>query len=160
MTCFNLPPNFTEDPESLVRRARTHFGSPQCVRTEVNPASFVPFTSTPMARRRLFANILLPLLIRCLLAPRSTPRMETSRLRLAKLRWYRLAHSVASLMKMRVPTCNSSWSCAIPSLYEEWRKMPFVCGYFYSHSWERRSCGSMRTVQILTPGQSAHQCSS
>jgi hypothetical protein len=49
MTDFDLPPNFTEDPESLVRRARTHFSSPQCVRTEVDPASFVPSTSTPMA---------------------------------------------------------------------------------------------------------------
>jgi hypothetical protein len=49
MTGFDLPPNFTEDPESLTRRARTHFGSPQRVRKEVDPASFVPSTSTPMA---------------------------------------------------------------------------------------------------------------
>ena len=49
MTGFDLPPNFTEDPESLVRRARTHFGSPQRVCTDVDPASFVPSTSTPMA---------------------------------------------------------------------------------------------------------------
>jgi hypothetical protein len=51
MTGFDLPPNFTEDPESLVRRARTHLGSPQCVRTEVNLPSFVPCTSTPMANQ-------------------------------------------------------------------------------------------------------------
>ena len=51
MTGFDLPPNFTEDPKSLVRRARTHFGSPQRVRTEVDPASFVPSTSTPMANQ-------------------------------------------------------------------------------------------------------------
>jgi hypothetical protein len=49
MTGFDLPTNFTEDPESLVRRARTHFGSPQHVRMEANPTSFVPSTSTPMA---------------------------------------------------------------------------------------------------------------
>jgi hypothetical protein len=99
-------------------------------------------------------------LIRCQLAPRSTLGMETSRSRLASLRWYRLAHSVASLMKTRVPTCNSSWSCVVPSLYEEWRKMPFVCGCFHSYCWERQSSGSMQTVQILTPGQSAQHHSS
>jgi hypothetical protein len=49
MTCFDLPPNFTEDLQSLMRRARTHFGYPQRVRTEVDPTSFVPSTSTPMA---------------------------------------------------------------------------------------------------------------
>jgi hypothetical protein len=51
MTGFNLPPNFTEDPESLVTRATTHFGSPQSGRTEVDPTSLVPFTSTPMANQ-------------------------------------------------------------------------------------------------------------
>jgi hypothetical protein len=51
MTGFDLPPNFSEDPESLVRRARTHFGSPQRVRTEVDPSSFVPSTSTPMGNQ-------------------------------------------------------------------------------------------------------------
>jgi hypothetical protein len=109
MTSFDLPPNFTKDPESLVRRARTHFGSPQRVRTEVDLASFLPSTSTPMANHeKTLANTLLPLLIRCLLALRSTPRTETSRSRLASLRWYKLSHSVASLIKTRVPTCNSS----------------------------------------------------
>jgi hypothetical protein len=44
MTGFDLPPNLTEDPESLVRRARTHFDSPQCVRAEVDLAFFVPST--------------------------------------------------------------------------------------------------------------------
>jgi hypothetical protein len=46
-----LPLNFTEDPESLIRRARTHFGSPQRVLTEVDLVSFVPSTSTPMANQ-------------------------------------------------------------------------------------------------------------
>jgi hypothetical protein len=83
MTGFDLPPNFTEDPESLLRRARTHFGSPQRVRTEVDPTSFVPSTSTPMANQRsLFVSTLLPLLIRCPPAPRSTPGTETLRSRL------------------------------------------------------------------------------
>jgi hypothetical protein len=44
MTGFDLPPIFTKDPESLVRRART-------VRTEVDLAFFVPSTSTPMANQ-------------------------------------------------------------------------------------------------------------
>jgi hypothetical protein len=51
MTGFDLPLKFTKDPESLVRRARTHFSSPQYVHTEVNPASFVPSTSTHMVNR-------------------------------------------------------------------------------------------------------------
>jgi hypothetical protein len=51
MTGFNLPPNFTEDLESFIRRARIHFGSPQRVRTEVDPASFVLSTSTSMANQ-------------------------------------------------------------------------------------------------------------
>jgi hypothetical protein len=51
MTGFDLPPNFTEDPESLVKRARTHFDSPQHVCTEDDQASFVPSTSTPMANQ-------------------------------------------------------------------------------------------------------------
>jgi hypothetical protein len=49
MSGFDSSPNFSEDPESLVRRARTHFGSPQCVHLEVDPASFLTSTSTPMA---------------------------------------------------------------------------------------------------------------
>ena len=49
MTGFDLPPNFTEDPESLVRKARTHFCSPLRERSEVDPASFVPSASTSMA---------------------------------------------------------------------------------------------------------------
>ena len=49
MTGFDLPPNFTKDPESLVRKARTHFGSPLREHSEVEPASFVPSTSTSMA---------------------------------------------------------------------------------------------------------------
>jgi hypothetical protein len=49
MNGFDLPLNFTEDPESLVRRARTYFGSPHRVHMEVDPTSFVPSTSTPMA---------------------------------------------------------------------------------------------------------------
>ena len=53
MTGFDLPPNFTEDPESLVRRARTHFDSPTHVHSEVDPASFVPSTSTAMAEKTL-----------------------------------------------------------------------------------------------------------
>jgi hypothetical protein len=51
MTGLDLSPNLTEDLESLVRRARTHFGSFQLVRTEVDPASFVPSTSTPKANQ-------------------------------------------------------------------------------------------------------------
>ena len=49
MTGFDLPSNFTEDPESLVRKARNHFGSPSRERSEVDPASFVPSASTSMA---------------------------------------------------------------------------------------------------------------
>ena len=53
MTGFDLPPNYTEDPESLVRKARIRFGSPQRTHTEVEPASFVPSTSTAMAQKML-----------------------------------------------------------------------------------------------------------
>ena len=53
MTGFDLPPNFTEDPESLVRRARTRFDSHRRVHLEVDPASFVPSTSTAMAEKTL-----------------------------------------------------------------------------------------------------------
>ena len=49
MTGFDLPSNFTEDPESLVRKARNHFGSPSREHSEVDPASFVPSASTSMA---------------------------------------------------------------------------------------------------------------
>jgi hypothetical protein len=87
-------------------------------------------------RRRLFANILLPLLIRCLLAPRSTPGMETSRSRLASLRWYRLAHYVASLMKTRAPLAT----------------VPGAVRYLhYTRSGGR--CHSSTVVSILTPGK-------
>jgi hypothetical protein len=79
--------------------------------------------------------------------------METSRSRLASLRWYSLAHYVASLMKKRAPICNRSWNCATPSPYEGWRKMLFVCDCFHSHFWERRSSGSMRTVRRLILGK-------
>jgi hypothetical protein len=41
MTGFDLPLNFTEDPESLVRKARSHFDSPCRTRMEVDPASFM-----------------------------------------------------------------------------------------------------------------------
>jgi hypothetical protein len=37
------------DPESLIRRARIHFGSPHRVRSKVDPTSFVTSTSTLMA---------------------------------------------------------------------------------------------------------------
>ena len=53
MIGFDLPPNFIEDPKSLVRRARTHFNSPRRVHLEVDPASFVPSTSTAMAEKTL-----------------------------------------------------------------------------------------------------------
>jgi hypothetical protein len=146
MTGFDLPPIFTEDPESLVRRART-------VRTEVDLAFFVPSTSTPMPNQeKTLHDYSAPSADQVPPAPRSTPGMKTSRSRLASLRWYRLAYSVASLMKTRAPTCNHSWSCAVPSLYGECRKMPFIYSYSHSHFWERRSSGSMQTVQILTPG--------
>ena len=49
MTGFDLLSNFTEDPESLVRKALTHFGSPSRECSEVDPASFVPSASTSMA---------------------------------------------------------------------------------------------------------------
>lgn len=53
MTGFHLLPNFTEDPESLVRKARIHFNSPQRTRSEVDPASLVPSTSNAMAQKTL-----------------------------------------------------------------------------------------------------------
>ena len=53
MTGFDLHSNFIEDPESLVRRARTHFDSPRCVHSEVDPASLVPSTSTSIAEKTL-----------------------------------------------------------------------------------------------------------
>ena len=37
MTGFGLPPNFTEDPESLVRKAQINFSSPSRVCSEVDP---------------------------------------------------------------------------------------------------------------------------
>jgi hypothetical protein len=49
MTGFDLPPNFTEDPETLVRKAQIHFGSPSRVLSKVDPPSLVPSESTPMA---------------------------------------------------------------------------------------------------------------
>jgi hypothetical protein len=51
MTGFDLPTNFTEDPESLVRRSRTRFDYLQCVCMEVDPATFVPSTSFPMSNQ-------------------------------------------------------------------------------------------------------------
>ena len=53
MTGFDLPPNFVEDPESLVRKARIYFNSHRCERSEVDPAYFVPSTSTAMAEKTL-----------------------------------------------------------------------------------------------------------
>ena len=53
MTGFDLPPNFTENPESLVRKAQTHFDSPLRTRSEVDPASLVPSASTAMAQKML-----------------------------------------------------------------------------------------------------------
>ena len=53
MTGFDLPGNFTEDPESLVRKARIHFGSPRRTRPEGEPASFVQSTSNAMAQKKL-----------------------------------------------------------------------------------------------------------
>jgi hypothetical protein len=58
MTGFDLPPNFTKDPKSLVRRAGTHFSSPQRVRMEVDPASFVLSTPTPMANPKKTLQVL------------------------------------------------------------------------------------------------------
>jgi hypothetical protein len=60
MTGFDLPSNSTDDPESLVKKARTYFGSPQCVRTEVDLASFVPCTSTPMANPNIEKTLRVP----------------------------------------------------------------------------------------------------
>ena len=53
MTGFDLLPNFTEDLESLVRKARIHFDTPRREHSEVDPASFVPSTSTAMAEKTL-----------------------------------------------------------------------------------------------------------
>ena len=44
---------FSEDPESLVRKARIHFGSRRRTRSEGEPASFVPFASNAMAHKML-----------------------------------------------------------------------------------------------------------
>jgi hypothetical protein len=86
MTGFDLPHNFTEDPESIMRRARTHFGSPQSVCTEVDPASFVPSTSTPMANQeKTLREYSAPFADQVPTGPRSTSGMETLRSRLASL---------------------------------------------------------------------------
>jgi hypothetical protein len=53
MTGFDLPPNFTEDPESLMRKTLILFYSHPCTHSEVNPASYVPSTSTSMAEKTL-----------------------------------------------------------------------------------------------------------
>jgi hypothetical protein len=53
MTRFDLPGNFTEYPESLVSKARIHFGSPHRTHPEGEPASFVPSMSNAMAQKTL-----------------------------------------------------------------------------------------------------------
>jgi hypothetical protein len=53
MTGFDSPPNFDEDPESLVRKAQTHFDSPRRTLLEVDPTSLVPSTLTAMVEKIL-----------------------------------------------------------------------------------------------------------
>jgi hypothetical protein len=48
---FQLTAEFHRRSESLVRKAQIHFDSPFRTRSEVDPASFLPSTSTAMAKK-------------------------------------------------------------------------------------------------------------
>jgi hypothetical protein len=49
MTGFDLPQNFTEDPESLLRRVRPHVIPPQISLSIAEPVIIAPSTSNAMA---------------------------------------------------------------------------------------------------------------
>ena len=53
MTGFDLPQNFTPNPESLLRRVRPHVVPPQISLLEAEPVTQAPSASQAMAQKML-----------------------------------------------------------------------------------------------------------
>ena len=53
MTGFDLPQNFTQNPESILRRVRPHVIPPQCTLSAPEPVIIAPSTSNSMAQKTL-----------------------------------------------------------------------------------------------------------
>ena len=77
MIGFDLPQNFTQNPESLLRRVRPRAVPPQIILSTIEPVTIAPSTSNAMAKRVRSHVVppqisLLPLLTTFSLDPRST----------------------------------------------------------------------------------------
>ena len=80
--------------------------------------------------------------------------------------WCKLASFVERHMKMRVLISNTSWRSATLSPSKEFAKMPYYFASSHSHSWGRRSNGSMPTkietlhgITTPLPSYRQDQCS-
>jgi hypothetical protein len=57
MTSFDLPQNFTQDPESLLRKVQPHVVPPQILFSTAKPVVIAPSTSNAMVSVGPFVNI-------------------------------------------------------------------------------------------------------
>jgi hypothetical protein len=143
MTGFDLPSNFNDNPESLVRRVRPHVIIPQKFLSTQETDTVDPIDSTssaPMAERtiREFPPPPTPMAL-----PDQPQWWETETLNSSRhwSTWCKKIRSLASQMKMSMHIPSTFWRCVGLSLSVELRMMPSVFAYSRSHCSGRRSNG-------------------
>jgi hypothetical protein len=138
MSGFDLPNNYLDNPETLLRKNRSRASSsatPPAVKL------FTPVPSTTIVWPIHFATTLPPLLPMCLLGPLSTLGLETLSCALALSRWCRQTNFVVCQVRTQTLTFNTSLSCVTLSSLEMSHQLASSSVCFPSPSWGRRNNG-------------------
>jgi len=75
MTGYNLSKNYTDNPEALLRKNRSHTASSSATLPAVELVTLAPYATTAMAKT--LCNYPPPLFPMCPLGPLSTRELET-----------------------------------------------------------------------------------
>ena len=159
MTGSDLPTNSKENPESLVRQIRPRVIPPQVTRG--NQTSHLRATRVERYGWEDPTQVCYSLCWqRAYWTPKSTWEMVTLIWKPAQSQWRRLAHSMASLIRMQVFICSNSWKsvACIPSKESALMLSDSNCSR--SPSSGEQNNGFTPIVQLWIPGRSAQRHSS
>jgi len=118
MNGFQLLGNFIEDPKQLLRNTRHHKVHPQRFISNLNPfqeGGSAPPPKESMAQK-MISNYSALSATNVAMGPQFNLGDATFELKLMLINMVQLTHFVESLMRMLMPTFNTSWRCVAPSL--------------------------------------------
>jgi hypothetical protein len=157
MSGFDLANNYTDNPEALLRKNRSHTTSSTTPPT-VEPVTPVPSTTLHMAKS--LHDYSTPAIANVPVGPAVNTGTGNLSFELASLRWYRQTNFVVCQARTQVLTCNISWSSAIPSSSKMSHQLSsgFIC--FPSPLQGRRNSGSIKKRKLSVRGTNVPWCSS